>query len=98
MVFSPPAWVPEVQDPPNTALVGDFALAGRPSRLALGDGKPPLTDGISGRSYSVQDLEDRVDHLARSLSQELGWSPNSGSPWDKVVAILALNTVSYFKN
>jgi hypothetical protein len=38
-------------------------------------------------------MVDRVEHLARALSKELGWQPNRGTEWDKVAGIFALNTV-----
>lgn len=95
MVFTPPPWVPKIGGPiPDTLPVGEFVLNGDASRPPTGSGKAPFVDAISGQSYSVEDLADRVDRLARALSQELGWSPNEGSPLDKVVAIFSLNTVS----
>jgi hypothetical protein len=35
----------------------------------------------------------RIDHLARALSEELQFKPNTGSEWDKVVGVFSLNTV-----
>lgn len=95
MIFTPPPWVPKISERiPETLTVGEFVLEGDVSRPPTGSGKKPFVDAISGRSVSIEDLGDRVDGLARALAQELGWSPNEGSPWDKVVAIFSLNTVS----
>lgn len=55
--------------------------------------KNPYTCGLSGRTYSIREMIQRVDHLARALSKELEWKPNEGSEWDKVLGIFALNTV-----
>ncbi len=40
-------------------------------------------------------MVDRVDYLARALSNEFGWHPNEGTEWDKVIGIFALNTVRW---
>ncbi|KAL6232847.1 hypothetical protein BDW75DRAFT_242605 [Aspergillus navahoensis] len=40
-------------------------------------------------------IAERVDALARSLGRELAWSPNTGSPWDKVIGIFSFNTLDF---
>lgn len=93
MVFTPPSWVPQITcEVPDSVPIGDFTLSGNSESHA--GGRPPLVDGITGKSYSLETLRERVDWTARGLAKELGWSPNEGSPWDKVVAINSLNTVS----
>ena len=95
MIFTSPPWVPNVSGLiPETLSVGEFVLNGDPCRPPTGRGREPFVEAISGRSVSIEVLTDRVDRLARALAKELGWSPNEGSPWDKVVAIFSLNTVS----
>ena len=39
------------------------------------------------------EVKERVDYLARGLAKELGWQPNQGSEWDKVVAVFSVNTL-----
>ncbi|KAM3478264.1 hypothetical protein MY5147_002302 [Beauveria neobassiana] len=89
MVFSSPAWVPSLdQSAPDQTTVGDFVLSNHvtPKKDA------PFVDAISGHIYTMEMLKSRVDSLARGLAKDLDWSPNVGSPWDKVVAIYSLNT------
>jgi hypothetical protein len=67
----------------------DDAYGRRPVKTS----RNPFTCGISGKTYSAQEMVDRTDRLARALSKELGWLPNQGTEWDKVAGIFALNTV-----
>lgn len=53
----------------------------------------PFTCGITGKTYTLPEQAKRVEHLARALSKELGWQPNTGTEWDKVMGIFSLNTV-----
>lgn len=39
------------------------------------------------------DVKDRVEYLARGLAKELGFQPNKGNEWDKVIAVFSVNTV-----
>jgi hypothetical protein len=95
MVFSSPPWVPHTRgEIPDSVAVGEFVLDNN-TRLPLQSaGKPPFLDAISGKSYSIETLRARVEWLARALARDLGWSPDKETPWDKVVAIHSLNTVS----
>jgi len=96
MVFSSPSWVPPIRrDIPDSVPAGQFAIEGNDdvARQAVENGKALFIDGISGNSYSRDALRQRVEWLASALAKELGWSPNEGSPWDKVVAIYSFNTV-----
>ena len=94
MVFHRPAWVPQLpMDPPDSCTISDFMLDERWGRHPLSQSRPPFTCGLSGAEYSVAQVRDRVNALARALSKELGWKPNEGTEWDKVIAIFALNTV-----
>jgi ribosome assembly protein SQT1 len=60
------------------------------------ESRNPYTCGLSGRTYSAAEVVDRVKYLARGISKELGWSPNKGTEWDKVIGIFSLNTVRYY--
>ncbi|GFF58215.1 4-coumarate--CoA ligase-like 2 [Aspergillus udagawae] len=96
MVFRPPSWVPPITVAiPDSVPVGEFAL-NQTGRTASSEEETAFVDGISGTSYAIKTVRQRVEHLARGLGQRLGWSPDSGSPWDKVVAIYSLNTIDYF--
>ncbi len=48
---------------------------------------------MTGKTYTISEVKDRVDKLARGLSKELGLQPNKGSEWDKVIAVFSVNTV-----
>ncbi len=68
----------------------------RYGRHPIDRSKPPFTCGLTGAEYSVPEVRTRMDSLARSLSKELNFLPNTGTEWDKVVGIFSVNTV-YFE-
>lgn len=65
----------------------------RYGRWPLKRSRPPFTCGLTGKQYSALEVKERVDYLARGLAKELGWSPNGGTEWDKVVGVFSVNTV-----
>ncbi|KAK0633799.1 hypothetical protein B0T14DRAFT_507874 [Immersiella caudata] len=96
MVFSTPDWVSPIPWPvPDSLPLGEFTLNGADG-VPRDDSKPVVIDGVSGKQYSREDLRQRVEWLAAGLVERLGWAPNQGSPWDKVVAIYSLNTIDLF--
>lgn len=80
-------------DPPDSVSVADFVLDENYGRHPLGYANNPFTCGLSGKTYSALEVKERVDYLARGLSKELGFEPNKGTEWDKVVAVFSLNTL-----
>lgn len=80
-------------DPPDNITLEEFIQSEKHGRAATSVSKNPFTCGLSGRTYSVQEMRQRVDYLSRALAKELGISANSGTEWDKVLGIFALNTV-----
>ena len=95
MVFTPPDWVPKLPfDPPDSIPVCDFLLDERYGRTPLADSRNPFTCGLTGKTYSMAEVKQRVDYLARGLSKELGWKPNEGGEWDKVIGVFSANAVS----
>jgi ribosome assembly protein SQT1 len=94
MVFYPPPWVPALPfDPPDSIPISEFIFNEKYGRYPLKDSRPFFTCGLSGESYTALECKQRVDHLARGLAKELGWSPNSGTEWDKVIGVCSVNTV-----
>jgi hypothetical protein len=94
MVFYPPSWVPKLaQDPPDSIPLCDFIFDEKYGRFPLKDSRPFFTCGVSGQSYTPLELKERVEYLARGLADELGWQPNQGTEWDKVVGVFSANTV-----
>jgi ribosome assembly protein SQT1 len=68
-------------------------LTDKYGRVPLKDSRNPFTCGLSGKTYTALEMVGRTENLAKGLAKELGWSPNKGIEWDKVVGIFALNTV-----
>ncbi|KAE8547637.1 hypothetical protein EYB25_009430 [Talaromyces marneffei] len=96
MVFKSPSWVPSLPCPiPDDIPVGEFVLSGYQSPRAETSGASPLICGITGKQYTLNALREQVDLVAQSLSNELGWKPNEGESWDKVLAIYSFNSVEY---
>jgi hypothetical protein len=65
-------------------------------RRPINESQNPYTCGISGRTFTTNEIKDRVEYLARSLKKEFGWEINGkkGGEWEKVAGIFSLNTVS----
>lgn len=62
-------------------------------RHPLGYSRPPFACGLTGKQYSALEVKERVEFLARGLSKELGFLPNQGSEWDKVIGLFCVNTI-----
>lgn len=91
MIFLPPSWLPDITPQIARAkTVGDFVLDGR---RATGSVRPPLICALTGKSYTADEVREKVESLARALCQDLGWSPNQGLAQDKVVGVLSVNSV-----
>ncbi|KAI0400056.1 hypothetical protein F4802DRAFT_602374 [Xylaria palmicola] len=96
MVFTPPAWVPQLPfDPPDSIPLHEFIGNERYGRLPFSRSQNPFTCGLTGRTYTHDEMRGRQELLARSLSKRMGWRPNEDTPWDKVVGLFSLNTVDY---
>lgn len=94
MVFTPPSWVPQLpMDPPDSIPISEFMLSDKYGRHPLQHSRPPFTCGLTGAEYSALEVRERVNALARGLSKELGWLPNKGTEWDKVIGVFSVNTV-----
>ncbi|KAF2103764.1 phenylacetyl-CoA ligase [Rhizodiscina lignyota] len=97
MVFHPPSWVPKLDFDiiPDNVPICDLILSEKHGRYSFAKSRNPFTCGLSGKTYTYAEVQDRVQFLARGLGQEMGWKPNEGSEWDKVVGIFSLNTIDY---
>ena len=94
MVFTSPEWCIDLPvAPPDSIPICDFILNETYGRHALDDSKPPYTCGLSGKEYSALQVKDRVENLAKAIGKDLGWTPNQGNEWEKVVGVYSLNTV-----
>ncbi|KAJ5220197.1 NRPS-like protein biosynthetic cluster [Penicillium chermesinum] len=96
MILTPPEWGREMMPIPESTPIYDFLMQ-RDNRHLYNwvEDSKTLICGLSGNSYTLHVIHTRVEALARSLSHELGWAPNSGSPEDKVVGIFSFNTLDY---
>lgn len=95
MVFTPPTWAPKLPQLPDNIPISEFMLNEAYGRYPLNQARDPFTCGFTGKSYSASQVVDRVDYLTRGLAKELGWEPNKGSEWDKVLGIFCYNTVCF---
>ncbi|RHZ52617.1 acyl--CoA ligase [Aspergillus thermomutatus] len=93
MVFLPSAEAGELPPIPDSIPISEFMLNEKYGRHPLGQSRDPYTCGLTGKSYSVPQVAERVDLLARALAKEFNWAPNSGTEWDKTLAIFSLNTI-----
>ncbi|OJI84509.1 hypothetical protein ASPTUDRAFT_668386 [Aspergillus tubingensis CBS 134.48] len=93
MVFLPPKEAGTLPPIPDNIPLSEFMLTDLYGRNPLGYSRDPFTCGITGKSFSALEVVDRVDYLSRALSKELNWKPNTGTEWDKTLAIFSLNTI-----
>ena len=94
MVFLPASSAGTLPAIPDNIPLSEFMLTDLYGRNPLGYSRDPFTCGITGKSFSALEVVDRVDYLSRALARELNWKPNTGTEWDKTLAIFSLNTVS----
>ena len=95
MVFLPPSWMPELPNPPDSVPISQFMLDEKHGRHPFKLSRAPFTCGLSGIEYSWEQIRERVHALSSVLSEELGFKPNHGSEFDKVVCIFSVNTVRW---
>ncbi|KAF4496960.1 4-coumarate-- ligase-like 7 [Fusarium agapanthi] len=82
-------------DVPDSISVADFINTEKAGRKSFDRSKRPYTCGVTGTSWTAEEVARRVDFLARGLAKNVGFDPNDGTAWDRVVAIYALNTIDY---
>lgn len=95
MPFYPPSWSPELPEIPESISLERFMFDEKHGRCPVGEALPPFTCALTKRSYSAAEMKERVNHLARALTKELGFKPHEGTEWDKVVGCFSLNTIDY---
>ncbi|KAH9889197.1 acetyl-CoA synthetase-like protein [Xylariomycetidae sp. FL2044] len=96
MVFTPPAWVPELPfDPPESIPAFEFLGSERYGRKPFDKSHNPFTCGLTGKTFSNAEFIERYELMARSLAKRMGWRANEETPWDKVVGIFSVNSIDY---
>ncbi|RYP82186.1 hypothetical protein DL769_001736 [Monosporascus sp. CRB-8-3] len=94
MVFTPPAWVPQLPfDPPDSIPLHEFWGNERYGRQPFDKSRNPFTCGLTGKTYTNAEMVERLELLARSLAKHMRWRPNEDTPWDKVVGLYSFNSV-----
>lgn len=82
-------------DPPDSVPIEEFMRNETYGRHPVAQSRNPFTCGLTGRTYSLAQMTERIDALARALGKRTGWMVNEGTPWDKVACVFSLNTVDY---
>ncbi|EEU47537.1 uncharacterized protein NECHADRAFT_59366 [Fusarium vanettenii 77-13-4] len=96
MVFLPPPSVPKLPfDPPDSITIPEFVFSDKYGRKPLARSRKPYTCGITGKSYTNSEVEEREKLLARALAKRLGYDLADGTEWDRVLALYSLNTIDY---
>ncbi|KAJ5087717.1 Acyl-CoA ligase inpC [Penicillium angulare] len=93
MVFLPHSSTGQLATIPDDIPISEFMLNEKYGRLAHDKSSDPYTCGLSGKTYTSRQVVERVDHIARGLAKEFGWSPNKGTEWDKTLAVFSLNSI-----
>lgn len=93
MVFLPDPKFGALGNVPDNIPISEFMLNEKHGRVPHASSRDPYTCGITGKTFTSRETVDRVDHIARGLAREFGWSPNQGSEWDKCLAVFSVNTV-----
>ncbi|KAI5464273.1 hypothetical protein BGZ63DRAFT_412004 [Mariannaea sp. PMI_226] len=96
MVFTPPAWVPKLPfNPPDSITIADFVNNESYARYPIARARNPFTCGLSGKTYTTQEVIQREEYMARAIAKRLGYSLNEGTEWDRVVGLFSPNTIDY---
>ncbi|PHH80838.1 hypothetical protein CDD83_3660 [Cordyceps sp. RAO-2017] len=95
MVFVAPSWAPALPDLPDSVTIEEFINSESHGRFPLAESRDPYTCGLTGLTRSAADVVRRVDLVARALGKRLGFNPNEGTAWERVVAIYSVNAVDF---
>jgi hypothetical protein len=80
-------------DPPDSITIAEFVNNENYGRYPIARARNPFTCGLSGKTYTTEEVLHREDSIARALAERLGYSLNEGTEWDRVVGVFSLNTV-----
>lgn len=62
-------------------------------RYPVAKSRNPFTCGLTGKTFSHAQWNERRESLARAVGKRLGWLPNEETEWDKVACMFSFNTV-----
>lgn len=89
-----PEHIPKLPgDIPDALPIHEFIFNEKYGRQPKSNSKPLMVCGLTAKSQSVYEVEERFQLLARALSVELGWHVHEGDEFDKVIGICSPNTV-----
>lgn len=80
-------------DVPDSITIEEFFSNEKYGRTPVSQSRNPYTCGITGKTYTVNEVAKRADYLSRAIAQILHFDPNEGTEWDRVVGLYSLNTV-----
>ncbi|KAF4338464.1 hypothetical protein FBEOM_7609 [Fusarium beomiforme] len=95
MVFYPPPSVSLPFEPPESITIPDFIFGDKYARKPVAQSRNPFTCGISGKTYTTEEVIQRETLLARALAKRLGYDIHDGTEWDRVAALFSVNTIDY---
>ncbi|KAL6694562.1 hypothetical protein J3F84DRAFT_47583 [Trichoderma pleuroticola] len=96
MPFTTPSYIHKLPfDPPDSVPIHEFLFTegDRYGRYPIANSRPPFTCGITGKSYSVVEVKNRIEWLSAALASELGFDVNGGSEFNKVIGLFSVNTI-----
>ncbi|KAG9499722.1 hypothetical protein J7337_008182 [Fusarium musae] len=94
MVFESPAWaraLPPVSLP-DSITIEEFMYSEQHGRKPLKLSRNPYTCGLTSQTYTVAEVRERVDYMARAIAKRLDWGVANGTEWDKVACVFSWNT------
>ncbi|KAF5531816.1 phenylacetyl ligase [Fusarium phyllophilum] len=93
MVFTSPAWVPQLPyEPPDDITLESFLQESW--RFGSAD-HIVLSCGVSGTSYTAQQLMDRTDQISAGLASQLQWKTEANKACPIVVGVYAPNSIDF---
>ncbi|EPS42417.1 hypothetical protein H072_3618 [Dactylellina haptotyla CBS 200.50] len=102
IIYEAPKWVAKLPARPDHIPIGEFILNPAYGRADPAKSNPPFVCGITGKSYSVTEIAERVEYAARAIRRILkiddinkGGAQTGFSEWEKVVGIFSINCIDY---
>ncbi|KAH8659630.1 hypothetical protein BGZ61DRAFT_465245 [Ilyonectria robusta] len=96
MVFTPSESLPKLpHDPPDSITIAEFVNNEKYGRYPVARARNPFTCGITGKTYTMAEVLQREDFMARAIGKRLGYDICDGTEWDRVVGLFSLNTIDY---
>lgn len=80
-------------DPPDSITIAEFVNNEKYGRYPVAKARNPFTCGITGKTYTMTEVLQREDFMARAIGKRLGYDICDGTEWDRVVGLFSLNTV-----